>query len=205
MLRFEIQVRRSCERCRLAWHRRARPLLPELTQQARHIHQSAATGTSPRRTGRFLGIVASLARRPIAPPAKSDAGDGAAANAKQPGDLPLAVRLRVQEPTNLGNELFGDHFFTSMWPLAAPQSNKKSPPPERTPATGSCGYLASRRCGYPQHGHNPSTGRGPISREENGRAQLLDRPLPWFPRGAWEREQHFTFSCKPTLPCQSER
>jgi hypothetical protein len=43
---------------------------------------------------------------------------------------------------------------------------KKSPSAERTPATGSFGYLMIRRCGYPQHDREPSIVGGLISRAE---------------------------------------
>ena len=54
-----------------------------------------------------------------------------------------------------------------IWHGVLVEAQKESPSAERTPATGSFGYLVIRRCGYPQHWDELSIVGGLISRARN--------------------------------------
>jgi hypothetical protein len=62
-----------------------------------------------------------------------------------------------------------------IWHGVLVEAQKESPSAERTPATGSFGYLVIRRCGYHQHDHEPSIVGGPISRGKFGPRERIWR------------------------------
>ena len=173
-------VRRS--RCR------ARAFFPHAAQQARHIHQSAASGTSRGRARRFRRQLVRCCQR-MSPsavcPRRSAATEprltpiiaaifrwlcvfvsksrwisattfGAiivrprcceccGGDRSRQGDVQVIRRQfcrRIAFPTSSSSPAFEDD-------RCAAERNKKSPPPERTPATGSCGYLATQALRIP--------------------------------------------------------
>lgn len=73
--------------------------------------------------------------------AGGDGCDGAATDLEEHSNSALAVRFCVEAVLDFGDEFGGEH--DGMASRFTEWRNKKSPPSERTPATGSCGYLVT--------------------------------------------------------------
>jgi hypothetical protein len=164
----EIQARRLSKANDFTASGRERAFRAQPARQTRHVHRPAAGRTAPRRShGQFVAL---FNGRLFAASARGDGPHRPARDAQQPGDLSLAMRSLGQQPSNLGNHRRRDHLSTSLAPgtfrvpllackqcrtrfaaqhclqassgtLRAMGAQQKSPPPERTPATGSWGYL----------------------------------------------------------------